>query len=121
MVKSKESRVTIRFNEVEKEMLTEEANKLAMSLSQYVRYKALDEGIKEISLQKTPDEFFEKHISRMARLIVDGWVHIKAMSLNNLSEEQKQNAQNASAREIKKMGVAKWEEEYGRRTKKDEN
>ena len=38
MAESKESRLTIRFNEIEKELLTQEASKLGMSLSQYVRY-----------------------------------------------------------------------------------
>lgn len=112
--------ITIRISQEEKELLTDEANKLGLSLSQYIRFKALEEGAgNEERTQKTADEFLEKHIARIARLIVDSWVHIKAMSLNSLSEAQKDNAHAAVVREIKKMGIAKWEEKYGEKTVKN--
>ena len=121
MTESKESRITIRFNEMEKEFLTEEANKLGLSLSQYIRYKALEEDTKEMNQQKTADEFFEKNISKLTRMIIDSWVHTKAMCLNNLSKAQREDAHNMSMNEIKKTGVAKYEEKYGERTLKDDN
>ena len=113
MAESKESRLTIRFNEIEKELLTQEAGKLGMSLSQYVRYKALEEDSVKENQQKTANEFLDKYIAKMSRLIIDGWVHTKAMALNNLSKEQKEDAHQMSLGEFKKMGVAKWEEKYG--------
>lgn len=120
MTESKGTMIGIRVSGEEKELLTDEANKLGLSLSQYIRYRALeDDAVNREGTQKTPEEFLDKHIARIARLIVDSWVHIKAMSLNNLSEAQKDNAHAAAIREIKKMGVAKWEEEYGERTPKD--
>ena len=116
MAESKESRLTIRFNEIEKELLTQEAGKLGMSLSQYVRYKALEEDSVKENQQKTANEFLDKYIAKISRLIIDGWVHTKAMALNNLSKEQEEDAHQMSLSEFKKMGVAKWEEKYGEKT-----
>ena len=118
MTESKESRLTIRFNEIERELLTQEANKIGMSLSQYVRYKALEEDKVEENQQKTADEFLNKYIAKMSRLITDGWVHTKAMALNNLSKEQQEDAHQMSLSEFEKMGISKWEEEYGEKTPK---
>jgi flagellar motor component MotA len=89
-----------------------------MSLSQYVRYKALGEDKVEENQQKTADEFLNKYIAKMSRLIVDGWVHTKAMALNNLSEAQQEDAHQMSLSEFEKMGVSKWEEKYGEKTPK---
>jgi len=116
MAESKESRLTIRFNEIEKELLTQEAGKLGMSLSQYVRYKALEEDSVKENQQKTVNEFLDKYIAKMSRLIIDGYFHVKAMSLNNLSKEQKNDAVQMSYKEFDKMGIAKWEEKYGEKT-----
>ena len=116
MTESKGTMIGIRVSEEEKELLTQEANKIGMSLSQYVRYKALGEDSAGENQQKTANEFLDKHIAKMSRLIVDGWVHTKAMALNNLSKEQKEDAHQMSLSEFEKMGVTKWEERYGEKT-----
>ena len=116
MAESKGTMIGIRVSEEEKELLTQEAGKLGMSLSQYVRYKALEEDSVKENQQKTVNEFLDKYIAKMSRLIIDGWVHTKAMALNNLSKEQKEDAHQMSLSEFKKMGVAKWEEKYGEKT-----
>ena len=113
MNESKESRVTIRFNEAEKELLTEEANKIGMSLSQYVRYKALEEDFlhgESKEPNKASSEFLEKHIAKMARVIIDGYFHIKALAYNQLSEEESNEALELAYKEIEKMGISKRKE-----------
>jgi len=116
MAESKGTMIGIRVSEEEKELLTQEAGKLGMSLSQYVRYKALEEDSVKENQQKTVNEFLDKYIAKMSRLIIDGYFHVKAMSLNNLSKEQKNDAVQMSYKEFDKMGIAKWEEKYGEKT-----
>ena len=116
MTESKGTMIGIRVSEEEKELLAQESNKLGMSLSQYVRYKVLEEDKEVENQQKTAEEFLDKYIAKMSRLIIDGWVHTKAMALNNLSKEQEEDAHQMSLSEFKKMGVAKWEEKYGEKT-----
>ena len=116
MTESKGTMIGIRVSEEEKGLLTQESNKLGMSLSQYVRYKVLEEDKEVENQQKTAEEFLDKYIAKMSRLIIDGWVHTKAMALNNLSKEQEEDAHQMSLSEFKKMGVAKWEEKYGEKT-----
>jgi uncharacterized protein (DUF1778 family) len=116
MTESKGTTITIRISGEEKGLLAEEANNLGMSLSEYVRYKALEEDKVVESQQKTAEEFLDKYIAKMSRLIIDGWVHTKAMALNNLSKEQEEDAHQMSLSEFKKMGVTKWEEKYGEKT-----
>ena len=86
MTESKESRLTIRFNEIEKELLTQEANKIGMSLSQYVRYKSLEEDKVEENQQKTADEFLEKYLTKLSTMIIDGYINIKALTHKQLTE-----------------------------------
>ena len=121
MAESKGTMIGIRVSEEEKELLTQEANKIGMSLSQYVRYKALEEDEAEENQQKTANEFLDKYIAKMSRLIIDGYFHVKAMSLNNLSKEQKDDAVQMSYKEFVKMGIAKWEEKYGEKTPRTNN
>lgn len=121
MAESKGTMIGIRVSEEEKELLTQEANKIGMSLSQYVRYKALEEDEAEENQQKTANEFLDKYIAKMSRLIIDGYFHVKAMSLNNLSKEQKDDAVQMSYKEFDKMGIAKWEEKYGEKTPRTNN
>jgi len=116
MAESKGTMIGIRVSEEEKELLTQEAGKLGMSLSQYVRYKALEEDSVKENQQKTVNEFLDKYIAKMSRLIIDGYFHVKAMSLNNLSKEQKNDAVQMSYKEFDKIGIAKWEEKYGEKT-----
>ena len=63
----------------------------------------------------------DKYIAKMSRLIIDGYFHVKAMSLNNLSKEQKDDAVQMSYKEFDKMGIAKWEEKYGEKTPRTNN
>jgi hypothetical protein len=121
MAESKGTMIGIRVSEEEKELLTQEANKIGMSLSQYVRYKALEEDEAEENQQKTANEFLDKYVAKMSRLIIDGYFHVKAMSLNNLSKEQKDDAVQMSYKEFDKMGIAKWEEKYGEKTPRTNN
>ena len=121
MTESKGTMIGIRVSEEEKELLAQESNKLGMSLSQYVRYKVLEEDKEVENQQKTAEEFLDKYIAKMSRLIIDGWVHTKAMALNNLSKEQKDDAHQMSLSEFKKMGVTKWEEKYGEKTAREGN
>ena len=119
MAESKGTIIGIRVSSEEKELLTEEATALGLSLSQYMRYKVLEEDSKTINQQKSAHEFLDKHMAKMARMIIDGWVHTKAMMENNLSDEQKRSAADASAKEIARMGIKKYEEKYGQKTPKD--
>lgn len=113
MSESKGTLVAFRITEDEKDLLTEEANKIGMSLSQYVRYKALEENVAQDS-QKEPNkassEFLEKHIAKMARVIIDGYFHIKALAYNQLSEEESNEALELAYKEIEKMGISKRKE-----------
>ena len=118
MAESKESRLTIRFNDIEKELLTQEANKIGMSLSQYVRYKALEEDKVEGDQQKTADEFLEKYLTKISRMIIDGYINIKALTHKQLTEEENDAALKISYKEFDEMGIAKWEEKYGETTPK---
>ena len=121
MTESKESRVTIRFNEEEKELLTQEAEKLGMHLSHYVRYRALNEDKVKTDEQKSTAEFLEKYMAKLSRMLIDGYYNIKALTLKELSDEERDEALELSYKEFDTMGIAKWKERYGERTIKINN
>lgn len=116
MTESKELRVNIRLSEVEKSLLTQEGKNLGMTLSQYIRYKALDEESKEDSSQKTSLEFIEKHLAKMTRIIIDGYFTTKAIGCKQLSEEDIKVVAKESYSEFDSMGITKGEEKYGVRS-----
>ena len=118
MAESKGTMIGIRVSEDEKELLTQEANKIGMSLSQYVRYKALEEYQVEENQQKTADEFLEKYLTKISRMIIDGYINIKALTHKQLTEEENDAALKISYKEFDEMGIAKWEEKYGEKTPK---
>ena len=116
MTESKELRITTRFNEIEEELLNNKAEKIGMTLSQYIRYKVLDEESEQDSSQKTSLEFIEKHLAKMTRIIIDGYFTTKAIGCKQLSEEDIKVVAKESYSEFDSMGITKGEEKYGVRS-----
>jgi hypothetical protein len=108
--------ISIRINEEEKELLTQEGEKLGMSLSQYVRYKALDEDNAKVDRSKCTTEFLEKHMAKLSRILIDGYFNIKALTHKELSDEERDEVLELSHKEFDTMGIVKWKERYGEKT-----
>ena len=119
MTDSKESRVNIRLSEPEKELLDHRAKELGMTLSQYVRYKALEEDSIKHNKQgkRGAIEFLDKHIAKLSRIIIDGYFCTKAMAVRQLNEEEKQAVSESGLKQYKELGIIKEKEEYGKQSK----
>ena len=97
-------------------MLTKEGEKLGMSLSHYIRYRALEEDKAGADGQKNTAEYLEKHMTKLSRMLIDGYYNIKALAYKELSKEEKDGVLETSHREFDTMGIAKWKEQYGVKT-----
>ena len=116
MTESKELKVSIRFNNEEKELLTTECGKLGMSLSQYIRYKMLEEDKVCDDGQKSVAEYLEKHMTKLSRMMIDAYYNIKALAVKELSDEEIDEIVELVHEEFDTMEIAKGKERYGVRT-----
>lgn len=116
MTESKGTIIAIRISEEEKELLTQEAEKLGMSLSQYIRYRMLEEGKASADGQKRVAEYLEKHMTKLSRMMIDAYYNIKALAVKELSDEEIDEIVELVHEEFDTMGIAKGKERYGVRT-----
>lgn len=107
MSKSKELRISIRFSEEEAERLEEKAKDHCMTLSQYIRYKADDEGVPKKSKQPYCIEFLDKNLPMITRVILDGYFHIRALARQKLDDKDYEEIGKETHIEFKKMGILK--------------
>ena len=116
MTESKGTTITMRISEEEKELLTQDGEKLGMSLSQYIRYKLLEEDKASADGQKSVAEYLEKYMAKLSRMLIDSYSNIKALAYKELSTEERDEALRMSYKEFDTMGIAKWKEQYGVKT-----
>ena len=116
MTESKGTIIAIRISEEEKELLTKECGKLGMSLSQYIRYKMLEEDKAGDDGQKSTTEYLEKHMTKFSRMMIDAYYNIKALAVKELSDEEIDEVLELVHEEFDTMGITKGKERYGVRT-----
>ena len=108
MVKSKEYKITVRVNEEEKEFLDSQAEKKAMSTSQYVRYIVLNEKLdKKDSTENRSINLLDKNIAKLTRMFIDGYFCTKAMATNQLTDKDAKIIEKARAELYKEFGIEK--------------
>ena len=107
MNKSKEIKISIRFSEEEIEQLEGKAKDHCMTLSQYIRYKADDEGVLKKSKQPYCIEFLNKNLPMITRVILDGYFHIRALARQKLDDEDYEEIGKETHIEFKKLGILK--------------
>ena len=111
--------IAIRLTESEKEGLERKAKDLGMTLSQYVRYKVLEDDSMQYNEQREQGamEFLDKHIGKLSRIIIDGYFCTKAMAVNQLNEEEKKIISKSGLKQYKELGIVKGKERHGKQGK----
>ena len=110
MSKSKGTLVAIRLSDNEKEQLEKCSKEACMSLSQYIRYKALEE--REDTQEKQPYyvEFLNNNLPLITRVLLDTHYHIMAMSRRKLSNEDYEEIKELTGIQFKKLKIEKPQE-----------
>ena len=104
MTKPKEYKVTIRINQEEKKLLELEADRNAMTLSQYVRFISL---AKSEESKNNSIEFLNKNISKLTRMFIDGYFCTKAIARNQLTDEEADIVNKNRAKQFQELGIDK--------------
>ena len=94
-----------RISATEKLALESKAAKLSMTLSQYIRYKLLDE-IADDNLNASM-KWLDNHYPVIMRLIVSSYLKISAISEKTLSSQTLDEIGKMAVAEHKKLGIKK--------------
>ena len=109
-MKDKKNRLgmTLRLTKSEKDKLKEEAHGSCMSLNQYIKYRLLES---EVSDGVNKSAFLDQNLALLARVLINGYFHIRLLGLKHLSKEELERIQIESEEEFKKLGISKHAEQ----------
>ena len=96
---SKDHKITIKFTTTEKEVLAQQAETQCMGLSQFLRYKLLD--------QKQAPDLLEKSLPVMLRVIIDLNFKIQKLVEKELTDEELNEIYDSCMKEFTKFGISK--------------
>jgi hypothetical protein len=113
MTESKKEVVSVRYDLDERKGLEKKADKLCMSLSEYIRYRSLEteEHINDYkpSAKSTEEsralKFLEYNLPLLYRLLVKSTIKIEHLAMEQLSDDKFNEAQKIEYRIIKDLGV----------------
>ena len=103
MSKLKGKIIGIRFTAEERDALEKEAETQCMSLSQFIRYKLLEEDHNPI--ENEPTKTLYKALPLLSRMIIDGYMRIHKISEKNLSDNELAEIYKTTSEQFTKLGI----------------
>ena len=108
MNESKEVRITIRLSIEENEWLEKSAKEQGMSLSRYIRYRALEDREEgQENQQPYYAEFLNKNLPLLTRVLFDTYYHTRALARISLDDETFKEIEEQNAIDFKNLKIEK--------------
>jgi hypothetical protein len=113
MTESKKEVVSVRYDLDERKGLEKKADKLCMSLSEYIRYRSLEteDHINDYKPSgKSTEEsralkFLEYNLPLLFRLVIKATIKAEQLAIKQLSDSDFQEAQKQEYEIIKRLGI----------------